>query len=69
MTSDQDLSTITTPKAEEEAQDIDAKSTMNTETRRVSDWSWTNVQKAYQDFWKRQLRVANNAKGGAKLAL
>jgi hypothetical protein len=40
-----EIPTITAPNDGEEAQDVHAESTTNTETRNVSDWSWTNVEK------------------------
>jgi hypothetical protein len=61
---------ITAPNiGDGEAQEMDAESITNVETRMVSDWTWKDVRKAFQDFWKRRLRVADDTKDGAKLAL
>ncbi len=64
-----EIPTIATPNDGGTAQDVDTASTAHTETRSVSDWTWINVRKAYQDFWKRRLRIPDDVKGSTKLAL
>ncbi len=61
--------TTTAPRdGDDIAPSVDAESTTNDETRMVSDWTWKDVRKAFQDFWKRRLRVADD-KDGPKFAL
>jgi hypothetical protein len=64
-----EIPTIASTNDGGQAQDEDTASSTPTETGRVSDWTWTNVRKAYQDFWKRRLRISDDVKGSTKLAL
>jgi hypothetical protein len=64
-----EIPTITTPNDGGEARDVETASTTNTETRSVSDWTWTNVRKAYQYFWKCGLKNTDSKTGSTKLAL